>query len=286
MKNTLIQAYQNERAVLHLLHRYGHVRQTDIGRAIWPASSEATAKSMAHRTLARLIDQKQIVRLANRFRGYSYSISTAGVSRLDLIQEDGARSGRGLTSVTGQQFSHRTLGTRYLIEKEIAGLTAHSEYAIYCGSNGISRKKFAKEFKKIPDGLVLVNGAARGLDPELTAVDWIEVEGAYKPQTERRKILSLSAKQGTWIDRDRKMLLDRIVFVYSSMDSHERSLLNGIDSYVREQKIADPHILSSIVLARCDIRPPFTWVGYTEVSWLQRQLLDGTKFSAAPPELA
>lgn len=286
MKNTLIQAYRNELKVMHLLHRYGHVRQTDIGRAIWPGSSEAAMKSMAHRTLTRLLDAKKVFRAADLYGGYSYLLTARGANLLGSMLADETRSGRGTVSVTGPHFLHRTLGTRYLIEKEVVGLAAHSEYAIYRGLSGISRGKFAKEFKKIPDGLVLARGATRGLDPELTAVDWIEVESSYKPQIERRKILSLSAKLGTWIDRDRKMLLDRIVFVYSSLNPHSRSLLNGIDSYVHEQKITDPHILSNIVLAQCDISLPFVWLGYTEISWLQRQTIYGTKFSTASPELA
>lgn len=286
MKNTHIRAHRNELAVLHLLHRYGHVRQSDIGRATWPRSTQATTKSMGHRTLTRLLDTKQVVRMGNPLGGYSYLLSAIGANRVGLTLEDEVRSGRGITSVTGQQFIHRTLGTRYLIEKEVAGLTAHGEYAIYRGLSGIPRERIAKEFKKIPDGLVLVSGAARGLDPEFTAVDWIEVESYYKPRAERRKIVALSAKLGTWIDRDRKMLLDRIVFVYSSMNSHETSLLRGIESYVREQNITNPHILSSIVLAKCDIRPPFVWVGYTEISWLQMQTLGLTEFDLETPQPA
>lgn len=270
-KNNHIRAHRNELAILTLLHRYGHVRQADIGRHTWPMSAATTAKSMAHRTLSRLLDAKQLIRMGNPLGGYSYLLSSVGANRLGLQLEDEVRSGRGITSVTGQQFIHRTLGTRYLIEKEAAGLTAHGEYAIYRGLSGLPRDTFTKLFRKIPDGLVLVNGAARGLDPDITAVDWVEVESYYKPRTERSKIIGLSGKLGTWLDRDRKLLLDRIVFVYSSMNSHETSLLSGIDSYVREQRITNPHILSSIVLAKCDIRPPFIWVGHTETSWLQMQ---------------
>ena len=226
---------------------------------------------MTSRTLARLLEAKQVFRMGNPLGGYSYLLTWIGANRVGLSLEDDARSGRGITSVTGPQFIHRTLGTRYLIEKEADGLTAHSEYALYRGLSGISRKTFAEHFQKIPDGLVLVNGTARGLDPGITAVDWVEVESYYKPPVERRKIIALSEKFGAWIDRDRKLLLDRIVFVYSSMNAHEQSLLSGIYSYVREHKITNPQILSKIVLARCDIRPPFIWIGYTEVSWLQMQ---------------
>lgn len=270
-KNNHIRAHRNELAILTLLHRYGHVRQTDIGRHTWPKSETTTAKSMTHRTIARLLEAKQLIRMGNPLGGYSYLLSSVGANRLGLALEDEVKSGRGITSVTGPQFIHRTLGTRYLIEKEVAGMTAHGEYAIYRGLTGIPRDTFTRLFKKIPDGLVFVNGTTRGLDPDITAVDWIEVESYYKPRVERRKIIALSGKIGTWLDRNRKLLLDRIVFVYSSMNAHESSLLSGIDSFVREQKITNPHILSRIVLAKCDIRPPFIWVGYTEVSWLQMQ---------------
>lgn len=273
MKNNHIRAHENELAVLTLLHRYGHVRQTDIGRAVWPRSTAATAKSLTVRTLTRLLEAKQVFRIGNPVGGYSYLLTWIGANRLGLSLEDDVKSGRGITSVTGPHFIHRTLGTRYLIEKEAEGLTAHGEYAIYRGLNGISRKKFAEQFKKIPDGLVLANGAERGLDSDITAVDWIEVESYYKPPLERRKIIALSEKSGTWIDRDRKLLLDRVVFVYSSMNAHESSLVSGIENYVREQKITNPQFLSRIILAKCDIRPPFIWVGYTDASLLQIQNL-------------
>jgi hypothetical protein len=44
-----------------------------------------------------------------------------------------------------------------------------------------------KLFKKIPDGFVLAEGSTRGLDPDVIAADWIEVEGAYKTQDERKR---------------------------------------------------------------------------------------------------
>ena len=135
----------------------------------------------------------------------------------------------------------------------------------------IGQDSLVKLFKKIPDGFVLAEGSTRGLDPDVIAADWIEVEGAYKTQDEHRKMLNIALRIGDWIDKDRKILLDRLVLVYSSQSSHQKSLVNGVDRFVREHKIENPAILGNIVLAECEIAHPFKFLGYTERAWSQIQ---------------
>jgi hypothetical protein len=215
------------------------------------------------------MERRLIGRVLNPYLGYSYTLRRAGANRV-ASEIDGSKPSHNKTvSISSSRFYHHTLGTRYMIEKEITGLTVYGEHAIYRGVEGFSRELFSKQFKKIPDGIALAPGATRGLDPEITAMDWIEVENYYKPPDELRRIIELSGKIGTWIDSDRQIMLDRIVFVYSVMSDHERSLLNGIGSYIREQNITDPHTLSSIVVAQCDVMPPLRWLGYTELSCLR-----------------
>ena len=269
MTNSHVRGFENEIAFLNLVHRYGHVRHADIGRAIWPASTRATVKSLVGRLSARLLESKQVIRTANPLGSYSYLLTAVGANRLGLALEDEVRSGRNITSVAGNQFFHRTLGTRYLIEKEITGMTSHGEYAIFRGLGGLTREHFIKKFKKVPDGLVFVPGQTRGHDADVTLVDWVEVESFYKPPAERNKILALTNKFGTWLDRDRKLLLDRIVIVYSVLNSHQGSIMKGIAKFVRDHGIKNPDILSAIVLTECDVRLPFSWQGFTENSWLQ-----------------
>lgn len=269
MTNSYVRGFENELAFLNLVHRYGHIRHADIGRAIWPASTRPTVKSLVGRLSGRLLESKQVVRTANPMGSYSYLLTAIGANRLGLALEDEVRSGRNITSVSGNQFFHRTLGTRYLIEREITGMSSHGEYAIFRGLSGISRDHFAKKFKKIPDGLVFVPGPTRGQDADVTLVDWVEVESFYKPRAERNKILALTSKFGTWLDRDRKLLLDRIVIVYSVLNSHQSSMMKGIARFIRDHSIKNPEILSAIVLAECDVRLPFSWKGYTERTWLE-----------------
>lgn len=268
MKDNRIRAHENEIGILSLLHRYGHVRQADIARAIWPTSSRGSAVNSASRTLGRLLRAKQIYRRMNTLGGFSYMLAGPGANRIGTVLGEDARSGRGLTSVDGSQFLHRTLESRYLIEKEIEGFTGYGEYAIYRGVGGFSRDLFAKKFKKIPDGLILVKGATRGYDQEITLVDWLEVEGHYKPPQEREKILDVATKSGTWLDMKRKVMLHRVVFVYLAVNGHQRSLREGIDNFIRAHDIKDPFFFDSIVLAECDVLPPFSWRGYTEKTWL------------------
>ncbi|EQD49557.1 hypothetical protein B2A_07637, partial [mine drainage metagenome] len=144
------------------------------------------------------------------------------------------------------------------------------------GLSGLSRERFIKKFKKVPDGLVFVPGQTRGHDADVTLVDWVEVESFYKPPTERNKILALANKFGTWLDRDRKLMLDRIVIVCSVLNSHQGSIMKGIAKFIRDHGIKNPDILSAIVLAECDVRLPFNWQGFTENNWLQlRENLPG-----------
>jgi len=273
MKSTHGVAYENEIKVLNLLHRFGHVRQCDISRAIWPNSDRHTAETMAQRTIARLLRLKQIFRTRNRgIPGYSCLLASAGVNRIDGMFDVKTKNGRGLTSVTGPQFVHRELGTRYLIEQEVAGMRAYGEYAVYRGMGGFTRDMFRDAFKKIPDGLVLIPGAARGLDPGITAIDWIEVENYYKPPAERDGIYALFERIGDWIgDPRRKLMLDRVVCVYSSRNEHKRSLISGIARYVHDHKIENPQVLASIALAECQIQPPLIWLGCEETHWLAMQ---------------
>ena len=269
MTNSYERGFQNELTFLNLVHRYGHIRQTDIGRAIWPDSTRPTVKSLVGRLSSRLLESRQIVRTANPMGTYSFLLTSIGANRLGLALEDEVRSGRNITSVFGNQFFHRTLGTRYLIEKEIVGMTCHGEYSIFRGLSGLNRDHFTKKFKKVPDGLVFVPGPTRGQDPDVTLVDWVEVEGFYKPRAERNKILALTSKFGTWLDQDRKLLLDRIVIVYSVLNSHQSSMLKGIAKFIQDHDIKNPEVLSAIVLAECDVRLPFSWRGYSEKTWLE-----------------
>lgn len=271
-KNGRALAFDNEFAFLDLVRRYGHVRHSDVARSLWPRSSKVVASTMAGRTSARLLRNNDITRVHNPLGGFSYLLTPIGARKLgaalDPDDKDDVRSGTGIRSVFGPQFFHRTVGTRYLIEKEIEGFTAYGEYAIFRGHGGISREMFVEKFRKVPDGLVLAKGATRGYDPEITLVDWIEVENYYKPPQEREKILDIAMKSGTWLDAERKLMLHRIVFVYLTINAHQRSITGGIEKFIRTHGIKDQFFFDSIVLAECDVLPPFSWRGYTEKTWL------------------
>ena len=266
--NNFERGFQNELSFLNLVHRYGHIRHPDLGRALWPNSTRRTVKALTGRLAARLLESKQVIRTVNPLGSYSYLLTAVGANRLGLSLEDDVRSGRNVTSVAGTQFFHRALGTRYLIEREITGAVSCGEYAVYRGLGGLTREYFAKRFKKVPDGLVFVPGHERGHDADVILVDWVEVENFYKPPAERNKILALSSQLGTWLDRDRKILLDRIVIVHSVLNSHQGSLMKGIARYVRDHEIRNPDILSAIMIAECDVGLPFVWRGFEEHSWL------------------
>ena len=268
-KNGRALAFENEFAFLNLVHRYGHVRHADIARFIWPRSSRANAKTMAGRTGSRLLRNNEITRVFNPLGGFSYLLTPSGARKIGAALDlDDVKSGAELKSVFGSRFFHRSIGTRYLIEKEIEGFTAYGEYALFRGHDGLSREMFVEKFRRVPDGLVLANGDARGYDEDITLVDWIEVENYYKPPQELNKILEIAMKSGTWLDTDRKLMLHRVVFVYLSISAHQRSIISGVERFIRAHGVKDQFLLDSIVLADCEVRPPLSWMGCMEMSWL------------------
>ena len=257
-------AEDNEHSTLGLVHLYGHARRAEIARAIWPESSVRMAGKMAQRTVGRLLGRRQLVDIPNVLGGHSLVLATGGAARLRACGID-ARAGGDMSSITGPQFSHRMLGTCYLIERQVQGHNSFGEHAIANGRAPVSRHELERRFHKLPDGLVLLPGVDRGYTGGLVA-DWIEVEASRKPDRELRRILALAWEAGAWLDDAHTVMLDRVVFVYDDRHGHEKSITNALQQYILARPPADPSlVLSSIALARCKIRTPLVWCGCEEV---------------------
>lgn len=257
-------AYENDLAVLSIVAGYGHLRRSEIARAVWPSSSASVAQKMAYRTVKRLISGGHLRERNNSLGGRSLVLTDRGMAAL-RVHGIAARAGHELSSVAGPHFYHRTFGTMYLIERSAQGHTAYGEYALSTGRCLLSQSDLRESFGKIPDGLVLVPGNERGYTSEVNAADWIEVESSFKPEKELTKIFDVAWKVGCWLNETSSVILDRVVFVYDRTQHHELSILASLRKYLKQHP-ATANVLSSIAFARCSLALPLIWRGHEEVT--------------------
>lgn len=275
-------ADENELSVLKLTHDFGHVRRAEVARAIWPTSSTRMAEKMTQRTVRRLLGKSQLGEVPNILGGLSLILTKSGAARLREWDID-ARQGGDMSSITGPQFYHRMLGTCYLIERQIRGHTSYGEHAIASGRAPARQDELERRFKKLPDGLVLVPGVERGYARGGLVAEWIEVESSRKPYQELRRILDVGWECGAFLDDARTIMLDRVVFVYNGRQGHEHPIAKALEQYILARRPDVPSVfLSSIALARCDIRTPLVWRGHEEID--SKVLLSAKKLPAKYPE--
>lgn len=261
-KNGLVRAHENELEVLKAVRLFGHLRRSEIALAVWPSSSPVVAYQMACKTVNRLVRKNLLVQKQNSIGGISFVLSKKGAA---LLRAEGYEANAGYSqSYDGAQFLHRTLGTYYLLEKQRQGHRVFGEYAIQRGWCGVTADTFKADFQKVPDGLVFHEPGSAGFRDEITPVDWIEVEQAYKTITEIKKALSVLTKRNT-IDRAGFLALNRLVFVYRIDQNHESRILQAIKSFLEEQpNISEDAFLESIGMVRCVVRAPMQWESMSE----------------------
>jgi hypothetical protein len=273
-------ACQNDFAVLKLIHEFGHLRRSEIGRGVWPRSPPTYALKITRRVVRRLLERRLLLERLNGLGGHSLVLSSRGAHRLQEIDVI-AQNGYDLSNVLGPQFFHRTLGTCYLIERASLGEKVYGEYSIITGRGLIGRGELSQRFGKIPDGLITVPGSTRGLDASLRAADWLEVESSYKRGADLDRIFRTLYRVGQFLDLRETVVLDRVLFLYNATQRHERMLLAHIQRYLREHPVANAEaILDSLVFVSCDIGLPLVFRGYTERTALE--LLSERLYSSRP----
>lgn len=230
---------------------------------------------MSFRTVRRLIESGHLHDRPNSLGGRSLVLTARGAGLLRSHGID-AQQGLSISSVCGPHFYHRTIGTRYLIERLAQGHDAHGEYALATERTSITRTELRERFGKIPDGLVLVPGHERGYPANVQAADWIEVESSFKPRQELFKIFDVAWKVGSWLDGAESVLLDRVLFVYDESQRHESSILASLERY-RAKHLATESVLASIAFVRCKLSLPLVWHGHWELTY--RELTGTTRES-------
>lgn len=259
-------AEANELSVLKFVRTFGHLRRSEIALAVWPASSRASAKRMCSTTVKRMLTKGLLVERPNILGSMSLALTGKGAARLKLEAIEANESG-SLSSIAGPQFFHRTVGTCYLLEKARRGAKVFGEYSIIKGWAPVTRAEFSEQYRKNPDGLIVVSGTERGYADHVLTVDWVEVESSYKPDADLEKIFAIAWHTGTWLDLKETILLDRVVFVYDMRQKHESAILTHLRRYLKDNPLDHPErVLSSIVLVRAKIVTPLVWEGFEEVT--------------------
>lgn len=273
-KDGRIQAKENEIAVLLALRDYGHLRLVEIGLRVWPNGSPESQRLMAHRTVKRLAGDSFVAKRQNAVGGQSFILTERGANRLRGLGYK-AVCGVDLSSVSGPQFWHRTLGTRACLELERQGKTVYGEYTLHRHHAPVDPFELRRALRKLPDGLVLEDGAAFGHAEGEKAAYWLEVESSYKRIDQYIAILKMfKSMAGTELGTE-GVYLERLCFVYAPANGHERRLLFSIRKFLAEEHVADPdRFMSEIMMLRCYVDPPFIWRGFhlTDALTLSKQV--------------
>jgi len=259
-------AYENEINVLKAVNLFGHLRRSELAAAVWPRSPAQSGLRMCGRTLKRLIAEGDLVEKPNSLGSFSVVLAPKGARRLNLLGID-ADDGRRLSSVDGAQFFHRTLGTRYLIEKVSGTNQVYGEFAFIKGRAPVSRARLSESFHKYPDGLIIYPGEERNYTSVVTAADWVEVEFNIKNDEDYGKLLKVAMQVGSYLDASETCILDRMVFVFDIRQQHQAALL----SYLKRKVLPtmDDHVLQvlhSIVFAKVKVKLPLVWEQLEEIT--------------------
>lgn len=257
-------AAQNELKVLRTLRHFGYLRRKEIGKSVWPSTSEQTGYIMACRTVARLVDANKIKSKPDSLGGEAFILTNKGATTL---RDMGFETQDGYDfSVDGPQFYHRMLGTNYLLEKKINQDTVFGEYAILRGWSPLDLSLVKQQFHKVPDGVILHSGSSLGLREGVYSIDWIEVESGFKPYEDVKKALMLVSKNAQFSPSG-NLMLNKLVFVYDNRQSHENRLMQYLKRFLDENRQLDPSlVLDTILMVRCFIDMPLVWHGMQELT--------------------
>lgn len=255
-------ARENELKVLRALHLFGHLRRIEVAQFVWPFSSLASSKIMCSTTVKRMIDARLILERPNSLGGKSLVLGSAGAAAL---QNEGIESDAGydLTSVTGPQFWHRTLGTSFLVNKASQGVLAYGEHFLAREKGALNRLSLIKTFEKAPDGLLL-----RPHGVNASWVDWVEVESSAKDNSEIFKMFNiLNFTHGKPFGESKSYKVGKLYIVYDVRQPHERTLTSALQRYlVENQGKIQPHFLDHIVFVRSDLDFPLIVNGFEELT--------------------
>jgi len=258
-KSGRLVAVENERDFLVCVSQFGHLRIAELARAIWP--SGRCAEQMAQRTASRLVRAGLLAVRKNALATRSFVLTRRGAAFLE-VRGIPARHTLELSSVSGATFIHRSLASRYLIEKQLDGKKVAGEYRLSNGDVPFQLARLEQAAKKHPDGVTwsAIGGSQIG-------VDWIEVENAAKPLVAISSILRVAELIGASIDSEIGAVLRSLVIVFDGDQNHGRRICKAANERwgnlpvnVRER------YERSIFVCRASMTFPLHWRGMSEIS--------------------
>lgn len=214
-ESTRQKAARQRKELLLALRMWGHLRCSDVARLLWPKATYG--QQMAQRLTKRLAASGELLARKNGWGMPSWVMTRVGAAAVEAFGHD-CSHGLDIGSVSGPTFAHRAMATRFGIEKELEGLHAYGEHAIFHGFGPFGRELLGKRFGKLPD-LLLV-------EPDSKQVWWVEVESAAKPTAELLKCFSVSDQVGASISACGTYKLAGLIFAFDGSQGHAKRLVN------------------------------------------------------------
>lgn len=247
-------AMKSREEALRALSDWGHLRTSELGRLLWPQA--AYADQMAQRLVRRLQQDGEVAGRRNALGGLSYVLTRRGAASLDAMGVD-AHHGLELSSIAGATFLHRTLGSRFGIERQLMGFKAYGEHAIGRDKAPATRSQLAGRFCKLPD-LLLVR---RGI------VTWVEVESAAKPMRDLVACVRIAEHAGQLLMPGSTLLIGGLVFVFDDSQAHARRIDKATQQAWGHRTIAEKaELRRRITLAQVELDLPLVWRGFKETA--------------------
>jgi hypothetical protein len=246
----------NEFKTMKAVAQFGHLRVVELARIVWPHAR--FGEQVARRTAARLVVQGLLLARRNALGSRSLCITRGGATWLDARGIE-ARHTLDLSSVAGSTFFHRTLATRYLVERQIEGFQVAGEYQILRRKTPFPIEGLVKALRKLPDGLVWQR------KPDGTVgVELVEQEATKKAKAELESCLRGAEFVGKPIDPAGLYRVSGLVFVFDRELNHAKRILLAANSLWGDRPHAERALLERRVkLVAVQLRDPLVWVSST-----------------------
>lgn len=243
----------NEVKVMRAVAQFGHLRVVELSRAVWPRARYG--EQVARRTVARLIAQGLLLERRNALGSRSLCLTRGGAAWLDARGVE-AQHTLDLSSVAGSTFFHRTLATRYLVERQIEGCQVVGEYQLLRRKAPFPIDPLVKALRKLPDGMVWQRRSAGSMSVEL-----VEQEAAAKARQELEKCLKAAELVGYPLDPEGRYRIGGLVFVFDRELNHAgRILLAASSLWGRRPSAERAELEKRVKLVGVELRDPLVWV--------------------------
>ena len=252
-------ARRNELKCMKAVIQFGHLRICELARAVWPRARYG--EQVARRTVARLVKQGLLLERRNALGSRSLCVTRGGATWLNARGID-AQHTLDLSSVSGSTFFHRTLATRYLIERQVEGFQVAGEYQLLRRKTPFSIDGMVKALRKLPDGTVWQR------KPDGTvAVEWIEQEAAEKSMKELERCLGTAECVGQALEAEKTYRVAGLVFVFDQERNHARRILLAANSRWGHLIDAERAALERrVALVAVELRDPLVWVSHSVIT--------------------